>query len=91
LKKRDQAQIIKSILEAAMGEGVTITALMNKAALSSEQMKQYLSYCVDKGLLDWKASKKNKCFYLTTPKGVRFIRTVESISDLLSLNSSSRI
>jgi predicted transcriptional regulator len=70
-KARQRAEIIGSILDAANG-GVMKNKLRYMAKLNDANIKEYIAYLVEGGLL-----KYDKCFgkqiLKTTPKGLRIL------------------
>lgn len=76
LRRRDRHEIIAEILKTAK-EGKKKTDIMYTARLSHSQLQLYL------GLLDRNGMIVNENgVYMTTPKGLTFIREFEAINFL---------
>jgi len=80
MKYRSRTDIIGMILQAAMN-GATKTRIMYNAFLSYAQLKEYLAFLEEKGLI------RNDGFgiYMPTQKGHELLRKYEGISDLITL------
>lgn len=81
--QRDRIEIIRDILQKANG-GIKKTHIMYKANLSSDQIKNYLSFLEMKGLLKLETKKDNlykttKNLYKTTDKGLKFLHYAEEV------------
>lgn len=74
-KYRTRAEIIEDMLNASL-DGANKTKLVYAGYMSLAQLKQYLPFVLQLGLLEYNA-KQNK--YFTTIKGREFLR---KISDL---------
>jgi UDP-N-acetyl-D-mannosaminuronate dehydrogenase len=66
---RSNDQTIKLILDAAIN-GVTKTNIMYKAFISFDQLNEYLSVLVEKGLIEYMEGTR---LYRTTEKGIVFL------------------
>jgi len=82
VKYRSRTDIVTSILESADG-GLTKTKIMYKAYLSYAQLKEYLSVLLENGLLEY---EEGQAIYMTTPKGIHFLKTYEQIGDMVTVN-----
>ena len=71
---RNTDQTITSILCAAV-DGITKTKIMYKAFITYDQLNDYLSLLVEKGLIEYTEGER---LYRTTPKGVDFLNHSES-------------
>jgi predicted transcriptional regulator len=87
-KRRSREQVIRDILEMAMGEGTSITHVAFRASLTSGQASEYLQYLIQHGLMEQRLDKKKgrKIFH-TTPKGIRFISVADGITELMAKDS----
>jgi len=74
MKTRNTDQTITSILCAAF-DGITKTKIMYKAFITYDQLNDYLSLLVEKGLIEYTEGER---LYRTTPKGVDFLNHSES-------------
>lgn len=75
-KYRSRSEIIVSILESAL-DGNSKTKIMFHAYLSFAQMKEYLSFVLDNGLIEYDAKNMN---YITTAKGQDFLRKTRQLN-----------
>jgi predicted transcriptional regulator len=85
------AQILTTIKDSG-DEGATKTSIMYKSFLSYAQLKEYLSFLIEKGLVneipkqtkDDNSSQKN--VYKITERGVRLLEISEEIEKLVGLD-----
>jgi UDP-N-acetyl-D-mannosaminuronic acid dehydrogenase len=70
MDSRTADETIASILHAAIG-GVTKTTIMYKSFITYDQLNEYLSLLVEKGLISYQEGEK---LYRTTDKGVNFVQ-----------------
>ncbi len=84
MKYRSRTDIIAMILRAAVN-GATKTRIMYGAYLSYAQVKEYLSFLIEKNLIMY---EEGTGLYKLTENGMRLLRTYEGISDLISINGS---
>lgn len=75
------------ILQAAM-RGGSKTKLMYNAYLSYAQLKEYLSFLEERGLLTHVDETQT---YGLSPKGLRFLDLYEEIRVLVTLNANKKI
>jgi predicted transcriptional regulator len=80
------------IVNDSGAEGVSKTSIMYKAFLSYAQLKEYLSFMVEKGLIDEVPKQiKNilgneKFVYKITGKGVRLLQISKEIESIVGLD-----
>ena len=74
MKTRNTDQTITSILCAAV-DGITKTKIMYKSFITYDQLNDYLSLLLEKGLIEYTEGER---LYRTTPKGVDFLNHSES-------------
>lgn len=82
--RRGWPEIIAEILKVAKQSRLK-THIMFKAGLSHDQVNRYLSFLVERGLIENFTVKKKRLtmeLYRTTPKGVELIEILESIRKL---------
>jgi predicted transcriptional regulator len=79
MKYRSRADIAATILEIAQG-GVLKTRIMYSAFLSYPQLKEYLEFLKENGLLGYIPEKK---VYRTTEKGSRFLNSYQELHHML--------
>jgi predicted transcriptional regulator len=78
MKNRSRTEIIALILEIANNnDGVNKTKIMYNAFLSYPQLKQYLSFLLEKQLIDYRERERT---YRTTAKGSHFLLAYSQIS-----------
>jgi predicted transcriptional regulator len=82
MKYRSRTDIIAMILQAAT-QGATKTRIMYGAYLSYAQVKEYLSFLIEKNLISY---EEGTSLYKLTEKGMNLLHTYEGISDMISLN-----
>ncbi len=70
MDSRTADETIASILHAAIG-GVTKTTIMYKSFITYDQLNEYLSLLVEKGLISYQEGEK---LYRTTDKGINFVQ-----------------
>lgn len=84
MKYRSRTDIIAMILRAAVS-GATKTRIMYGAYLSYAQVKEYLSFLLEKGLISY---EEGTGLYRLTENGMKLLRTFEGISDMISVNGN---
>jgi predicted transcriptional regulator len=72
-------------------EGATKTSIMYKSFLSYAQLKEYLSFLLEKGLIDEipqqiKTHGNEKLVYKITGKGIRLLQISEEIESIVGLD-----
>ncbi|MDQ3835740.1 MAG: winged helix-turn-helix domain-containing protein [Thermoproteota archaeon] len=77
---RDRVDIIKLILEAANGGGVTKTIIMYKTFLSHEHLQEYLVLLTENDLLRYDKVMRT---FQTNEKGVAFLQAYNEIGQIL--------
>ena len=82
MKYRSRTDIIAMILQAAIN-GATKTRIMYGAYLSYAQVKEYLSFLMEKELIRY---EEGSAIYKLTQKGVQLLRVYEDISDMITVN-----
>jgi len=82
VKYRSRTDIIAMILQAAIN-GATKTRIMYGAYLSYAQVKEYLSFLIEKDLIRY---EEGSAIYKLTQKGVQLLRVYEDISDMITIN-----
>lgn len=84
------AQMLSTINESD-AKGATKTSIMYKSFLSYEQLKEYLSFLLEKGLIDEipqqiKTHGNEKLVYKITGKGIRMLQISEEIESIVGLD-----
>jgi predicted transcriptional regulator len=82
MKYRSRTDIIAMILRASNG-GATKTRIMYGAYLSYAQVKEYLSFLLEKNLISY---EEGTALYKLTPNGSKLLQVYEGISDMISVN-----
>jgi predicted transcriptional regulator len=80
LKYRSRSEIMAQIVRAAEG-GATKTQIMYKAYLSYDQVKEYLQFMLEKGLLLLDPLNQR---YNLTQKSLEFLALQDRIADVVS-------
>ncbi len=83
MKYRSRTEISATILETVRC-GTTKTKIMYKAYLSYTQMKEYLRFLQDKGLMEYEEGAQ---IYRITEKGIQFLRAYEEITNIVYKNT----
>jgi predicted transcriptional regulator len=78
---RDKMDIISHVLEATNGGAIKIR-IMHKALLSYKQMKEYVDFLVEKGLIEYNYQQEAQIFR-TTEKGLQFLDTYNQIRNII--------
>src|SRR6266496_1894690 len=71
VKNRSPDEIITSILQAAYG-GAAKTTIMYKAFITYDQLNEFLSLLVEKGLIEYREGERS---FKTTDKGLSFLQS----------------
>jgi predicted transcriptional regulator len=71
------------ILRAA-NNGATKTRLMYSAYLSYAQVKEYMQFLMDKGLLMY---EQGSSLYRLTERGAKFLRAYDQISEMVGVSN----
>jgi len=79
---------MSQILETANGGGATKTKIMYKAFLSFIQLKEFLTFLTEGGLLSYDVQTET---FKTTEKGLLFLKTYSQINELMNVSKSSFI
>ena len=84
------ARMLGTINESGI-EGISKTSIMYKSFLSYAQLKEYLSFLLEKGLIDefpqqTEASGNEKSLYKITEKGLRLLQISQEIESLIGLD-----
>jgi predicted transcriptional regulator len=82
VKYRSRTDIIAMILRTAVN-GATKTRIMYGAYLSYAQVKEYLSFLIEKNLITY---EEGAGLYRLTENGMKLLRVYEGISDMISVN-----
>ncbi|HXW01901.1 MAG TPA: DUF4364 family protein [Candidatus Nitrosotenuis sp.] len=80
MKYRSRTEIVEMILQATRS-GATKTKIMYKAYLSYTQVKEYLSFLLENGLIKY---EEGSSLYRITEKGLHFLQVYGEISDLVT-------
>jgi predicted transcriptional regulator len=81
MKHRSRNNIIRDILDAASGGSATRTKIMYKAYLSFGQIKEYLSFLTDNGMLSHDAHTQT---FQTTEKSLRLLDAYNQMHDMIN-------
>ena len=92
---RGRQQIIAkmlNIINASDAKGATRTSIMYKAFLSHAQLKEYLSFLLENGLIDEVSqqiksrSGHEKFVYKITERGIRLMQISKEIENIIGLD-----
>jgi predicted transcriptional regulator len=86
MKYRSRSDIIGLLLNAANGGGATKTKLMYKAYLSFNQLREYMTFLVENGLIEYEEGMRT---YRTTEKGMRLLQihnTMDEIAPIIYIS-----
>ena len=79
MKYRSRSEIIGLLLNAANGGGATKMKLMYKAYLSFNQLKEYLTFVAENGLIEYEEGMRT---YRTTEKGMRLLQIQNTMDEI---------
>jgi predicted transcriptional regulator len=82
MKYRSRTDIIAMILQAATG-GATKTRIMYSAYLSYAQVKEYLSFLMERNLIWY---EEGSGLYKLSERGLQLLRAYEGISEMITLD-----
>jgi predicted transcriptional regulator len=77
---------MRDILYSAQG-GAGITKVMFHAYLTHSQAKEYTQALIKSGLLEQDIEAGALRQFRTTPKGIEYLNAVESMSDMLAIET----
>jgi predicted transcriptional regulator len=77
----------RDILTVSNG-GAIISQIMFRAYASHAQAKSYLGELIENGLIEYDTLDRK---YRTTTKGIEYLKAMESISEMLSINTRRSI
>jgi len=86
MKYRSRMDIISTVLQSAM-RGATKTRIMYSAYLSYAQLKEYLAYLEEKGLL---VHDEENQLYRLTEKGLHFLNVYDEVKQFLPIGDGRR-
>ena len=87
MKYRSRTDIIAMILQAASG-GATKTRIMYGAYLSYAQVKEYLSFLIERDLIRYEEGSQ---LYKLSERGMKLLQAYEGISDMISLDGQKTV
>jgi predicted transcriptional regulator len=82
MKYRSRTDIIAMILQAVTS-GATKTRIMYSAYLSYAQVKEYLSFLIERNLIVYEEGTQ---LYKLSDRGLQLLRAYEGISDMIALD-----
>lgn len=86
MRNRQRDEVMRDVLQTAMGTGAGISRIMFSACLSHSQATAYLSQMIEDGLVI-NDIEQGKRFYRTTPKGVQYLAALNSMYELLQMET----
>jgi predicted transcriptional regulator len=87
MKYRSRTDIIAMILQAAT-VGATKTRIMYSAYLSYAQVKEYLSFLLQRDLIRY---EEGSGLYKLSERGMRVLEAYEGISEMISLDGQKAV
>jgi predicted transcriptional regulator len=87
MRYRSRTEITAMILDAVTA-GATKTKIMYKAYLSYTQLKEYLSYLMENGMLRYEEGTQ---LYRITDKGRKFINVYMEIDEMVSPTKDEKV
>jgi predicted transcriptional regulator len=87
MKYRSRTDIIAMILQAAT-TGATKTRIMYSAYLSYAQVKEYLSFLLQRDLIRY---EEGSGLYKLSERGMRVLEAYEGISEMISLDGQKQV
>jgi predicted transcriptional regulator len=83
VKYRSRTDIIAAILSSAAGEkGALLTRIMYTSFLSYPQLKQFLQFLIEHGLIEHNELNK---VYQTTRKGFQYLELFRQMKELVKI------
>ncbi|MDQ3838210.1 MAG: winged helix-turn-helix domain-containing protein [Thermoproteota archaeon] len=89
-------QILRTVSNSGI-KGIPRTLIMDKLSLSDSQLKKYLSYLLENGLVEkfpqqiYRSSNRgNESIYKITKKGMRFMH-ISQIESIIGIKSSKTL
>jgi predicted transcriptional regulator len=83
VKYRSRTDIIAAILSSAAGEkGALLTSIMYTSFLSYPQLKQFLQFLIEHGLIEHNELNK---VYQTTRKGFQYLELFRQMEELVKI------
>jgi predicted transcriptional regulator len=83
VKYRSRTDIIAAILSSAAGEkGALLTRIMYTSFLSYPQLKQFLQFLIEHGLIEHNELNK---VYQTTRKGFQYLELFRQMEELVKI------
>lgn len=86
MRNRQRDEVMRDVLQIAMGPGAGISRIMFCACLSHSQATAYLSQMVEDELLI-NDIVQGKRYYRTTPKGVEYLAALNNMCELLQMKT----
>jgi predicted transcriptional regulator len=87
MKYRSRTEIVSMILESVR-DGATKTRIMYKAYLSYAQLKEYLAYLQENGIIRYEEGTQ---VYRITEKGIKLSHLYEEIDDMVTSASDNNL
>jgi predicted transcriptional regulator len=81
-KHRDKAEIIASILQVTSSYGATRKKIAYKSYISYKLLRKYLSFMLEKGLIETREEKSNSTSFVSTDRGRRLLYVLDQINEM---------
>ena len=86
MRNRQRDEVMRDVLQTAMGSGAGISRIMFSACLSHSQATAYLQQLMEDGLVV-NDIEQGKRYYRTTPKGVEYLAALNRMCELLQMET----
>jgi predicted transcriptional regulator len=84
MRNRQRDEVMRGILQTAMGPGAGISRIMFSACLSHAQATAYLSQMIGDGMVV-NDVERGKRHYRTTPKGMEYLAGLNRMCKMLQM------
>ena len=72
------------MLEYASAQRVRISQIIQHVNLTTEQTNDFLKYLIDRNMMDRECKDKSgRCIYRTTSKGIKYLKELAAISEMM--------
>jgi predicted transcriptional regulator len=89
--RRSNIEIIADMLRVGEGEnGAGKTEIMYSANMSYAQIQKYLSFLMNQGLINRVEAGNPVVTYHVTDKGLKLLKSIDNIVEMLGLDGDSR-
>jgi len=86
MQNRQRDEVMRDVPQTAMGRGTVISRIMFSACLSHSQATGYLSQIIEDGLVV-NHVEMGKRHYRTPPKGMQYLAALNSMCEMLQMET----